>query len=1839
MRKAVVVSIVFLFLLAPPLIQSEHDDIPNSEIQSVETLDRNEDGFFDGYRITFKNSTAADRVHPNEFFVAHEFVSGRWIPGIDKSPKAGTSMTFEIFFPSWFTPDTSITPALEYRRAGRPVFQATEADGIQPLILSVDKSPSNANVGIVHFSEPVTRFESDENVCDDPTNLATLKRHFRYEGDTLGSVGGPDGTVEFINGNKGVKITLTSGGPWAADATVDIIPELNPGTETCRLEDAVGNRFLALADNAKDTALPVIDAVLGRHGSNFARIRFTTPVQNAGGTAVTAENLTLSGDPAISISSVQPCLDCSVLRVQFGGASSGNLNYTQLGSISIDVEGSEVVATEGNAVAAGAPETVVDSEAPTVETIEALKTTVDGIASKVRVTFSEPITRTGALNSTAANWTLSNWGASTMTVTGITSHADGGWTVIDITRSGTPGPVVDGSSAPIENITYTGGGADLTDIEGTPLADFFHFSARDLVRPSLIGAETKDWDEDGIVDGYRLTFSERVDNSSKDLNDWTVAGRTIDSLHFAPGEKVAYLNFSEAGAPDTAIKPRLTTAAGAIADFSGNDLLAADTNANKPKPTDTAAPVFVGAVGGVGQTQVTLTFSEPVNTTGAGSGLTTTDFDYHNNNNNGTGDIVSGSSSHSNGQATFTVTVTPGIIESDHNNDTVELFGGEAEGTADGLPVKAKEVFLSGSDDRFQLDSATTDDTDGNGFIDRLRLTFDSSIRDDTFDTTEWEVVGYTIAQKENDNFNNRYMNLTLQEKTGTNWDTGATPTVKYPRAGEDPTLVNTNNVALANVDRASTDKARPVAVRAETAPGSQSITYRFSEGVREDGSNGPLDDANLQYNDETTHRVSMTSATQGAACQATVEITLNTTLSQADMGADSVQPKSSVEDCVDNAARLTAKFLEDVQAPEIDRVETDNWASTAKVPRLKVFFNEGLNQSTVNQTAAIQDDDWIVVLEPGDDPLTVAQFSIENTTGGNFLYINISSVAPTLTNATPTVQYMPDGDTGEEIKDLEGNPLLQSSVFTAIDKVKPVLHEARTRDNNPANGHIDRYIMTYSEAMDLGSFSRSQWDAGNYDIATSNSFTGQVEANIITMALVEKTSFDTGFIPDLSYGQPPDGATAKDANGNFLAPISLTGNAAGNGTEDTGLFDGARPRVIGVDTPVDGTSKRTTITFSEKVQKETGGVLTTEQFNYTDVNDEGAEHLDSVANVSDDKVYELRYDFPVIQSDLTTDTFRPLDTIVDLAAAANRNNQGPITLGGEEQDIDPPARITTFTATATSPTTVSLAWTAPGDQDMDHYLIRYNTTAAITEASWDSSFPVNGTIPDPVPNASQNMTVVNLTTDVTYFFAIRTVDINTLISDVSVSASATPEVPDTTDPGAITNLVHEAETIGADRVTLQWTAPGDDGSTGGAVAGYEIRYATSSFSDSESAFDAATLASSSNVVFIVGETANQIASPGQTQTATVSGLTRDTTYFMRIRAVDEVPNEGPISQSVTFTTLNDTTPPTGSLSFTSGTHGTPSTATTGSFAWSGVTDPESTVRYHYIRDTTATTDVTSAAASTTETTLTLQNLPVGINHLHVKAISAGGATQTFHFQFEVVATLTDDAMAAADALLVYTVTRTNGQNVINWTLPGADSLPEQVTAIQIWRSDSPYQLVETVTRGSDAFGASRYTDTDANATADSVYFLTMVFRGGQSAFSGVGTDVPNTDDFPGTPPTEETQQDGGDGTDGGADDEGLPLWVWILIIAIAVPFVIGVIVAIVVAARRGREEDDIVTAERDDGGYVWPEEHEQEEAQAAPEGPAHHLECPNCKHRFTAYGEKPLTTTCPNCSKRGTLR
>ncbi len=210
----------------------------------------------------------------------------------------------------------------------------------------------------------------------------------------------------------------------------------------------------------------------------------------------------------------------------------------------------------------------------------------------------------------------------------------------------------------------------------------------------------------------------------------------------------------------------------------------------------------------------------------------------------------------------------------------------------------------------------------------------------------------------------------------------------------------------------------------------------------------------------------------------------------------------------------------------------------------------------------------------------------------------------------------------------------------------------------------------------------------------------------------------------------------------------------------------------------------------------------------------------------------------------------------------------------------------------------VTLTWTTPGDDGLTgtaaQFDIRYSTSP-ITAANFNSVPRWTTGVPTPAASGTQQSVVVSgLSPATTYYFAMKTADeVPNWATISNIVSRTTSSAPDAVRPAALALSVSGTTDTTA---TLAWTAVGDDSLTGTATS-YDIRWSTSPITEANWA--------SANTV--TGEPAP--AAPGTGQTFTVTGLSRQVTYYFAAKVSDDAGNTSALSNVATATTP-DTKPP-----------------------------------------------------------------------------------------------------------------------------------------------------------------------------------------------------------------------------------------------------------------------------------------------------------------------------------------
>jgi hypothetical protein len=236
--------------------------------------------------------------------------------------------------------------------------------------------------------------------------------------------------------------------------------------------------------------------------------------------------------------------------------------------------------------------------------------------------------------------------------------------------------------------------------------------------------------------------------------------------------------------------------------------------------------------------------------------------------------------------------------------------------------------------------------------------------------------------------------------------------------------------------------------------------------------------------------------------------------------------------------------------------------------------------------------------------------------------------------------------------------------------------------------------------------------------------------------------------------------------------------------------------------------------------------------------------------------------------------------------SAANSSDLGfnlELTATGpppSSNDTTAPAAVGNLTVSAVTGTSVTLLWTAPGDDGITGTALSYDVrsgTAPITEANWAAATQATGEPAPATAGNSQAFTVNGLTAGVTYFFALKTSDEAGNTSPLSnVPTVTTPIAP----PAAPGSLV--ATTVSSGQIDLVWNDNANN------EAGFKIERSTNGLDFTQIAIAGANAAGYSD-----------------------HGVAAATTYSYRVRAYNAGGDSGYSNESsATTLPLSDTTPP-----------------------------------------------------------------------------------------------------------------------------------------------------------------------------------------------------------------------------------------------------------------------------------------------------------------------------------------
>jgi len=377
----------------------------------------------------------------------------------------------------------------------------------------------------------------------------------------------------------------------------------------------------------------------------------------------------------------------------------------------------------------------------------------------------------------------------------------------------------------------------------------------DSAAPTISSAETGDYNSDGKIDNYKITFSETIDLSeltADNANGFLVAGYSGEKVCMnAAGSdcnpaddtdtNVLYLLFT-AGSADTDATPDLTYSGSAVKDIASPANSLAEVVTGTVTEVDKAKPVVLLTDGATKSNpnssadehtlSITIKYSEDV----SGSTLTDTDFTVLNSNNQQV-DISTTSIS------TDTITLTLDQADTDNNTDQMSVAytaSSVTDGTnnadtfTDTVVTDAVEPVMTAQEYR---------DNDDNGQVDQVRLTFSEKITYSSYEDADWSVTANGITSLDvsaGTTSDSTTLNLTASADAGITG--GTAPTITYDASNGASDITDGTNTLATTTNATLADAAAPVALltnaTTKSNPNSSAnqytkeITIKYSEDI-----------------------------------------------------------------------------------------------------------------------------------------------------------------------------------------------------------------------------------------------------------------------------------------------------------------------------------------------------------------------------------------------------------------------------------------------------------------------------------------------------------------------------------------------------------------------------------------------------------------------------------------------------------------------------------------------------------------------------------------------------------------------------------------------------------------------------------------------------------------------------------------------------------------------------------------------------------------------------------------------------------------------------------------------
>ena len=497
-----------------------------------------------------------------------------------------------------------------------------------------------------------------------------------YEATRVMQAGDPEGPVAFTidfsdaAGIAGAQVTAVS------DGTIVIYDETAPTLDPVSIE----------SDNTVTTVAKAGETVT---------LSFTANEPLLGLPAVT-----LDGNAADSVTDLGGNSYIATRMMQAGDTE---------GTVAFSIDFTDAAGNPGLQVTAVTDATSVTyDETPPAGYGVAFDQTAVTAANQTAISFTFSGAETGA----AYFYSIDDTDGATAPVTGIGTIATAGDQVTGI----------DLSAFAEGTLTLT---VSLTDPAGNLGSEVTDTVTKDT-GPKLLFLGTVDSDGDGYIDRLSAIFDEPVNDST--LSAASFSADPGDIINVAddgtPLDAEIWIGLTDGVLASDAL-PLLSIASGGIENLAGspNDTIIGFSS------TDTASPVIWDAIGSIGTNDLTVVFSEPVDTSNIGAGnLTVADFVYIDGNGVGATGIVSMGSDADGTDASVTITSDFLFVSQDTGTDAIEAALNQIFDLADN-PAGVAPVTLTTIDiTPPTLSVLTTRDVNSDGYIDRLEAAFSEPV-------------------------------------------------------------------------------------------------------------------------------------------------------------------------------------------------------------------------------------------------------------------------------------------------------------------------------------------------------------------------------------------------------------------------------------------------------------------------------------------------------------------------------------------------------------------------------------------------------------------------------------------------------------------------------------------------------------------------------------------------------------------------------------------------------------------------------------------------------------------------------------------------------------------------------------------------------------------------------------------------------------------------------------------------------------------------------------------------------------------------------------------------------